>query len=132
MLAPGLWAFDGWDQTNYVAGEMKNPEKNIPRAIHTSMAIVIVCLPRFPLRSDFNARLKTLFLCANLSYFVLLDPVSESKIIAVPLLILVRGESTVERSNTVALDFGHALFGKAGGIIFACMVAFSCVGALNG
>ncbi|KIJ44053.1 hypothetical protein M422DRAFT_67697 [Sphaerobolus stellatus SS14] len=96
-LYSGLWAFDGWDQTNYVAGEMKNPEKNIPRAIHTSMAIVI-----------------TLFLCANISYFVLLDP------------------ATVERSNTVALDFGHALFGKAGGIVFACMVAFSCIGALNG
>lgn len=38
----GLWAFDGWDQTNYVAGEMKNPERNIPRVIHSSMAIVIV------------------------------------------------------------------------------------------
>jgi amino acid transporter len=40
----GLWAFDGWDQANYVAGEMKNPEQNIPRAIHSSMAIVTVCL----------------------------------------------------------------------------------------
>ncbi|KAF8576395.1 amino acid transporter [Ramaria rubella] len=96
-LYSGLWAFDGWDQINYVAGEMKNPEKNIPRVIHSSMAIVI-----------------TLFLFANLSYFVLLD------------------KKTVEISNTVALDFGHTLFGKAGGIIFACMVAFSCIGALNG
>jgi len=96
-LYSGLWAFDGWDQTNYVAGEMKKPEQNVPRVIHTSMTIVV-----------------TLFLCANISYFVLLNRV------------------VVERSNTVALDFGHALFGKIGGIIFAWMVAFSCIGALNG
>lgn len=35
-------------------------------------------------------------------------------------------------SNTVALDFGRALFGPAGGLLFAFMVAFSCLGALNG
>lgn len=44
-LYSGLWAFDGWDQANYVGGEMKNPEKNIPRAIHSSMALVLVCIP---------------------------------------------------------------------------------------
>lgn len=38
----GLWALDGWDQANYVGGEMRNPDKNIPRAIHSSMIVVIV------------------------------------------------------------------------------------------
>lgn len=38
----GLWAFDGWDQANYVGGEMSEPEKNIPRVIHTSMITVTV------------------------------------------------------------------------------------------
>ena len=42
-LYSSLWAFDGWDQANYVGGEMKRAEKNIPRAIHSSMAIVMVC-----------------------------------------------------------------------------------------
>ena len=41
-LYSGLWAFDGWDQANYVGGEMRNATKNIPRAIHTSMGIVSV------------------------------------------------------------------------------------------
>ncbi len=41
-LYSALWAFDGWDQANYVGGEMKNATKNIPRAIHSSMAIVTV------------------------------------------------------------------------------------------
>lgn len=96
-LYSGLWAFDGWDQANYVGGEMKNAQKNIPRAIHISMLLVTI-----------------LFLLANLAYFVVLD------------------KSTVGRSNTVALDFGRALFGPAGGIVFALMVAISCFGALNG
>lgn len=35
-------------------------------------------------------------------------------------------------SNTVAMDFGRALWGPIGGALFAFMVAFSCFGALNG
>ncbi|KAI0831389.1 amino acid transporter [Trametes gibbosa] len=96
-LYSGLWAFDGWDQANYVGGEMKNPEKNIPRAIHSSMVIVMI-----------------LFILANVAYFTVLD------------------KNTVGLSNTVALDFGRALFGPVGGVVFAAMVAFSCFGALNG
>jgi amino acid transporter len=41
-LYSGLWAFDGWDQANFVGGEMSHPEKNIPRAIHSSMSLVMV------------------------------------------------------------------------------------------
>lgn len=43
-LYSGLWAFDGWDQANYVGGEISQPEKNIPRAIHSSMILVTVCV----------------------------------------------------------------------------------------
>ncbi|THU90706.1 L-methionine transporter [Dendrothele bispora CBS 962.96] len=96
-LYSGLWAFDGWDQANYVGGEIHNPEKNIPRAIHSSMALVT-----------------TLFLLANVSYFVVLD------------------KAIVGLSNTVAMDFGRALWGPIGGTVFAFMVAVSCFGALNG
>jgi len=54
-----------------------------------------------------------LFLLANVSYFVVLD------------------KEIVGLSNTVAMDFGRALFGPIGGAFFAFMVAFSCFGALN-
>lgn len=27
------WAFDGWNNVNFVAGEIKNPKKNLPRAL---------------------------------------------------------------------------------------------------
>lgn len=45
---------------------------------------------------------------------------------------LCQSQNTVGLSNTVAIDFGRALFGPIGGVIFAAMVAFSCFGALNG
>lgn len=54
------------------------------------------------------------FLAANASYFVVLPT------------------ALVKRTNTIALDFGSAIFGKTGGAIFAGLVAFSCFGALNG
>jgi len=53
-------------------------------------------------------------LVVNVAYFVVLD------------------KETVARSNTVGLDFGRALFGPAGGILFSCIIAVSCFGALNG
>jgi amino acid transporter len=43
-LYAGLWSFDGFNQANYVAGEMRNPTRDIPRAIHSSMALVAVRL----------------------------------------------------------------------------------------
>lgn len=45
---------------------------------------------------------------------------------------MVLDKEIVGLSNTVALDFGRALFGPVGGMVFALMVAISCFGALNG
>ncbi|KAG8995510.1 hypothetical protein FRB90_000169 [Tulasnella sp. 427] len=56
----------------------------------------------------------TAFLFANVSYFTVLE------------------KDVVARSNTVALDFGRALLGSLGGVIFSAMVAISCLGALQG
>ncbi|CAG8667360.1 15759_t:CDS:10, partial [Acaulospora colombiana] len=39
-LFSGLWAYEGWDQANYITGEMKDPAKNMPRVIHSSMTTV--------------------------------------------------------------------------------------------
>ncbi|KAL8662133.1 MAG: hypothetical protein Q9202_004956 [Teloschistes flavicans] len=41
-LYAGLWAFDGWDNTNFVLGEFRNPTRDLPRVIHTAMPLVIV------------------------------------------------------------------------------------------
>jgi amino acid transporter len=70
-LYAGLWAFDGWDnvcqfcalqrlitltwQVNYVTAEFKNPARDLPRVIHTSLPLVILC-----------------YILANISYFLVL------------------------------------------------------------
>lgn len=95
-LYAGLWAFDGWDNTNYVTGEFKNPTRDLPRVIHTAMPVVIVA-----------------YMLANVAYFFVL-----------PL-------ATIEKSNTVAVQFGSQVFGPIGALILALTVAASCFGALN-
>lgn len=95
-LYAGLWAFDGWDNTNYVTGEFKNPTRDLPRVIHTAMPAVIVC-----------------YLLANISYFFVL-----------PL-------ETINKTNTVAVQFGSKVFGPIGSLILALIVSASCFGALN-
>ncbi|CAG8116423.1 unnamed protein product [Penicillium olsonii] len=95
-LYAGLWAFDGWDNTNYVTGEFKNPNRDLPRVIHTAMPLVILS-----------------YLLANVSYFLVLP------------------HSTIEASNTVAVQFGGKVFGPVGALILALVVGASCFGALN-
>jgi amino acid transporter len=41
-LYAGLWAYDGWDNTNYVVGEMVDPSRDLPKVIHTSLPAVIL------------------------------------------------------------------------------------------
>lgn len=95
-LYAGLWAYDGWDNTNYVTGEFKNPSRDLPRVLHTAMPAVIAC-----------------YLLANISYIFVL-----------PL-------ETINKSNTVAVQFGSKVFGPIGGLILALIVSASCFGALN-
>ena len=40
-LVPVLFAFGGWQQTNFVAEELKDPERNLPRALALGVAIVV-------------------------------------------------------------------------------------------
>jgi amino acid transporter len=96
-LYSGLWAFDGWDQVSYIAGEMRDPRRDVPLAVHASTLVV-----------------SSGFIVVVLSYFLVLPPL------------------TVARTNSIALDFGSAVFGSIGGVLFAGFVAFSCLGALNG
>lgn len=67
-LYAGLWAYDGWDNTNYVVGEFKHPTRDLPRVIHTAMPLVIIS-----------------YLLANVSYIFVLsqDTIISSNTIAV-------------------------------------------------
>ncbi|KAI6045787.1 amino acid permease-domain-containing protein [Pisolithus marmoratus] len=101
-LYSGLWAFDGWDQANYVGGEMQRPERNIPRAIHWSMFIVT-----------------TLFLLANISYLVVLDKetVGLSNTVALDFGRTLFGPMG---GMVFALMVAISCFGALNGAIFTC------------
>ncbi|KAG6012064.1 hypothetical protein E4U43_007961 [Claviceps pusilla] len=67
-LYGGLWAYDGWDNTNYVVGEFRNPSRDLPRVIHTAMPLVIIS-----------------YVLANVAYFLVLpvEEVNSSNTVAV-------------------------------------------------
>lgn len=67
-LYAGLWAYDGWDNTNYVVGEMIRPGRDLPKVIHTGLPIVIFA-----------------YILANLSYIFVLpaDILNSSNTVAV-------------------------------------------------
>lgn len=66
-IFPVIWAYGGWDSITAVAGELREPQKNIPRVILGSIAIVAA-----------------IYLCANLFYVYALgiDQVGASKNVA--------------------------------------------------
>jgi APA family basic amino acid/polyamine antiporter len=59
-----LWAYNGWNEMTFVAGEVQNPQRNIPLALIGGMAIVCV-----------------LYIFINMTYFYVLTP---SDIASVP------------------------------------------------
>lgn len=52
-----LWGYDGWNNLTFVAGEVRDPNRNIPLAIIGSTVLVIV-----------------LYVFAHVAYFYVLDP----------------------------------------------------------
>ncbi len=40
-LAGAFWAYDGWNNVTFVAGEIKNPQRNVPRALLYGTLIVM-------------------------------------------------------------------------------------------
>ncbi len=58
MLA-ALWGYDGWDNLSFVAGEVKDPNRNVPVAIIGSVVLIIL-----------------LYVAVHVAYFYVFDPTS--------------------------------------------------------
>jgi amino acid transporter len=66
-LVSVLWAFDGWADLSFVAGEVKDPRRNLPRAIIIGTVAVIA-----------------IYLLANVAYMAVLsvDEIRHSRLVA--------------------------------------------------
>ena len=106
MLA-ALWGYDGWDNLSFVAGEVKDPNRNIPIAIIGSVILVIL-----------------IYVSVNISYFYILDPTS---------IASVSKDSSVA-ATVVAKFFGGDVMSLATGValaIFAVGLMLSSLGTLH-
>jgi amino acid transporter len=41
-LVPVMWTYDGWSNLSFVGGEVKNPDRNLPRALLLGVAAIVV------------------------------------------------------------------------------------------
>ncbi|HEV8588721.1 MAG TPA: amino acid permease [Pyrinomonadaceae bacterium] len=60
-----LWAYDGWNNITFLAGEVKNPERNLPLGLIISMFLVM-----------------GLYLLVNVSYYHVLTPTQIANVAA--------------------------------------------------
>jgi APA family basic amino acid/polyamine antiporter len=104
MLA-ALWAYDGWNNMPMAAGEVKDPGRNVPRALIGGMVAIMA-----------------IYCCANLAYFY-----------ALPWAEILTSNSTAHRDALpVATKAAQTAFGESGGKLMSIAFVLSALGALNG
>jgi APA family basic amino acid/polyamine antiporter len=100
-----LWAFDGWNNLSMAAGEIRNPDRVIPRALASGLIAVLF-----------------LYGGANLAYFY-----------ALPFAEVVNSNSTLyPDALPVATKAALLSFGGAAVAILSFAFVFSALGAMNG
>ncbi|HWT02524.1 MAG TPA: amino acid permease [Pyrinomonadaceae bacterium] len=105
MLA-ALWGYDGWNNITLVAGEVKNPQRNIPLALIGGTILIII-----------------LYVFVNIAYFYVMAP---TRVASVPAGSSVAAEVT----RTFMEPFSLSLQQLVAGLIAACLMA-SSLGTLH-
>lgn len=103
-LSGAFWAYDGWNNITYIAGEVKEPSKTIPRGLFLGMIIII-----------------SVYLFINLAYLYILpiDSMAQSSLVAVD----------VVKAIFASIDPGLASLATA---FIAIAIMISTFGASNG
>jgi basic amino acid/polyamine antiporter, APA family len=100
-LVSVLWAYDGWADLSFAAGEVKDPERNLPRALIGGTAAVIL-----------------IYLLANIAYLAVLpvDEIRKSPLVAADVAQRILGQSGVV---LVGVTVMLSTFGSLTGSLFA-------------
>jgi len=104
MLA-SLWAYDGWSNLPMVAGEVRNPQRNVPLALVLGVGIVLV-----------------VYLMVNVAYFAAL-PFAE---------VLTSSSSSYPDALPVAAKAARTFLGERGSSLLTFAFVLSAAGAMNG
>lgn len=72
----GLWAYDGWNNLNYVTEEIKDPSRNLPRSIMIGIPLVTMC-----------------YALINVSYLAVMSPLEMIDSEAVAVVRIIQGFS---------------------------------------
>jgi APA family basic amino acid/polyamine antiporter len=102
-----LWGYDGWSNLSFVAGEVKDPHRNIPLAIIGSTVLIIV-----------------LYVFVHVGYFYVLDPTAIASV----------SKSSAVAKVLVSNFFGGDIRSLATGIsvaIFTVGLMLSSLGTLH-
>lgn len=110
-LVSVLWAYDGWEDVSFVGGEVRDPRRNLPRAIILGTVAVVV-----------------IYLLANLAYLAVLpvDQVRVSKLVAADVAQRLMGVSGVVFVSSLVM---LSTFGTLNGsILTAPRIFFAMAG----
>nr|CAH0112575.1 unnamed protein product [Daphnia galeata] len=104
----GLWAYDGWNNLNYVTEELKNPFVNLPRSIMIGIPLTTAC-----------------YVLVNVAYLAVLSPTEMMQSEAVAVTFGTRALGTLAWLMPLAVCI--SCFGSANGTLFVggrlCYVA---------
>jgi APA family basic amino acid/polyamine antiporter len=100
-----LWAYDGWNNLSMVAGEIKNPQKNIPISFGFGLLAILF-----------------IYGLSNVAYFYAL-PFTE---------VLTSNSSGFPDALPVATKAAMTFLGTYGATILSAAFVFSALGAMNG
>jgi APA family basic amino acid/polyamine antiporter len=106
-LAGAFWAYDGWINVTYMSGEIRNVQRNLPRAMATAVLIIIA-----------------IYVCVNVAYIYII-PVAE-------MASRYRAAQASGGSYIVAIDVAGNFLGRHGGALIAVAIMVSTFGAVNG
>jgi APA family basic amino acid/polyamine antiporter len=100
-MVAALWAYDGWNNVSMVSAEVRNPQRNLPRALIFGTALVMV-----------------VYLLTNLAYFYVLAPaeVASSERVAATMMNRILGPAG---ASAVSLAAMISIFGALNGTILS-------------